>query len=97
MLLRRDVQGRNFRHIAPYWGKLNIVQKIWVLSKERLTTEDIKNEMILPTDHTGQNNAVFCFKLDVMQKIWEWAKERLTTEEIRNDLLLCSEGQGKNV
>jgi len=70
------------------------------LAKERLTTEDIKNEMLLRTYRTGWNawhNAVFWVKLDVMQKIWEWAKERLTTEETRNDLLLCRDGQGRNV
>jgi len=53
------------------------VQKILELAKGRLTTEDIKNIMLLRTDHTGRNVwhiAANEGKLDTVQKIWEWAK-----------------------
>jgi len=55
------------------------------LAKERLTTEDIKNEMLLRRNHEGKNAwhiASFRGKLDVIEEIWKLAKERLTTEEI---------------
>ena len=68
--------------------------------KERLTAEEIKNEMLLRTDHEGKNAwdiAAYRGRLDVMQKIWEWAQERLTTEEIKNVMLLHTDNDGKTV
>jgi hypothetical protein len=60
---------------------------LWELAKERLTTEEIKNEMLLRTDGEGWTAwhiAAFRGKLDVMHKIWELVKKRPTTEEIKN-------------
>ena len=34
-------------HFAAYGGELDAMQKIWECAKERLTTEEIKNEMLL--------------------------------------------------
>jgi len=45
---------------------------IWDLAKKRLTTEEIKNEMLLRTDDEGRNawhNAAFGGELDAMQLI----------------------------
>ena len=64
------------------------------MAKESLTTEEIKNEMLLRTDGEGRNawhNAAYMGKIGVMQKIWELAKERLTTEEIKNEILLATD------
>ena len=75
------------------------MQKIWEWAKERLTTEEIKSEMLLRTDSEGRNAwliAAHRGKLDVMQYIWELAKESLTTEEIKNEMLLRTDHLGKN-
>jgi len=37
-------------HIAACVGKQDVMQKIWEWAKERLTTEEIKNGMLLGTD-----------------------------------------------
>ena len=58
------------------------------MAKERLTTEEIKNEMLLRTDSKGRNVwqiAAFCGRVDVLQKIREFSKEILTAEEIKNE------------
>jgi len=67
------------------------------LSKERLTTEEIKNEILLTTDREGWNAwdiASFRGDVDVMREIWVLANEGLTTEEIKNELLLRSDREG---
>jgi len=76
----------NAWHIAAFWGNLDVMQRLWELAKERLTTEEIKNEMLLRTDGEGRNVwhiAAYWGKLDVMQRFWVLAKKRLTTEEIK--------------
>ena len=60
------------------------------MAKERLTTEEIKNEMLLHTDAGGGNVlylAAYESNLDAFREIWELAKERLTTEEIKIEML----------
>jgi len=50
------------------------MQKKWELVKERQTTEEIKNEMFVGTDHEGRNawhKGELVGKLDVVQKIWK--------------------------
>jgi len=84
MLLLTDVGGRNAWQNAAFCGDLDVMQNIWVLIKERLTTEEIKNEMFLRTDGEGRKAwhfAAYRGVLDAMQKIWEFVKERLTSEE----------------
>jgi hypothetical protein len=70
-------------YTAAYSSKHDLMQKIWEMSKERLTTEAIKIEMFLSTDVQGRNacnTALFRGKLSVTQKIWNLAKKRPTTE-----------------
>jgi len=65
------------------------MREIRKLAKERLTTEEIKNEMLIRADGKGKNAwniAVYSGKVDVMREIRELSKERLTTEEIRNEM-----------
>jgi hypothetical protein len=62
------------------------MQKVWELAEEKLTTEEIKNEMVFRTDREGRtvwHLAIDGSKVYIMQKIWEWAEEKLTTEEIK--------------
>ena len=76
------------------------MQKIWEWAKGRLTTEEIKNEMVLSTDRIGRNAwhiASYRGNVDAMQKIWELAKDILTTEEIKYEMLLGTDGMGRNV
>jgi len=53
------------------------MREIWELAKERLTTEEIKNEMLFGTDGKGWtawHNASFRGDVDAMREIWELAK-----------------------
>jgi len=36
--------------IMQLWGELDVMQKIWEWVKERQTTEEIKNEILLNTE-----------------------------------------------
>ena len=77
MLLRTD-HRRNAWHIAAFEGKLNVMQKIWKQAKERLTRGEIKNEILLVTDHEGRNVwyiTAYGGELVVMQKMWELLQE----------------------
>jgi hypothetical protein len=56
------------------------MQKLWDLAKEKLTTEEIKNEMLLRTDNEGRTAwhlAAYRGQKDVKQKLWDWAKGNL--------------------
>jgi hypothetical protein len=56
------------------------------LAKETLTTEEIKNNLLLATDSDGKRIwqvTVDNGNLDVMQELWELGRENLTTEEIK--------------
>jgi hypothetical protein len=65
-------------------------------ANEKLTTEEIKNNLLLATDNkenpsgswqqSGQNRNI--------RKIWEWAKGKLTREEINIKLLLDTDYEG---
>jgi len=75
------------------------MQEIWEWAKERQTTEETKNEMLLRTEHEGRNawHVAACWGiLDVMQIVWDWAKGRLTTEGIKNEMLLRIDIKGRN-
>jgi len=73
--------------------------EIWDLAKQRLTTDEIKNEMFLRTDREGINfSHIASFRGDVgvMQRLWELAKERLTTEELKNKMFLRTDSEERN-
>jgi len=62
------------------------MQNIWELEKERLITEEIKNELLLRTDHEGKNAwhiTAYRVELYILQHIWVLARERQTTQEIK--------------
>ena len=71
-----------------------ILQKLWECAKENLTTEEIKNKLLLITDEEGMTPwhiAAEEGNSEILQKICEWAKENLTTEEIINKLLIMTD------
>jgi len=54
--------------------------KLWDLAEEKLTTEEINNNLLLATDNSGLTAwhwAACNVKLDILLKIWEWAEEKL--------------------
>ena len=74
----------NAWHIAAFRGNVEAMREIWELAKERLTTEEIKNEIILRTECEGRNAwhiAAYWGNVDAIREIWELAEERLTTED----------------
>jgi len=69
----------NAWNIAAFEGELNVMKNIWELAKERLITDEIKNEMLLRRDHNGMNAwniAAFEGELYVMKEVWVLCKER---------------------
>jgi hypothetical protein len=56
------------------------------LVRKIITTEEIKNNLLLTSDWDGQifwHVAVDNGNVGVMQEIWEFAREDLPTEEIK--------------
>jgi ankyrin repeat protein len=46
LLLATDRDGQTALHVAARYGNLDVMQKIWECSKENLTKEDIKNNLL---------------------------------------------------
>ena len=76
------------------------MQIIWDLVKEKLTTEETKNELLLGTDREGRtawHEATYWGKLDIMQQIWKCAKGKLTTGEINNKFLIATDHKERTI
>jgi len=70
---------------------LEVLQKVWELAEEKLTTEEINNKLLLGTDNKGKaawHYAAENGNLEVLHEIWKCTEAKLTTEEINNKLLL---------
>ena len=73
--------------MAAQCGESEILQKVWEWAKEKLTTEEINNKLLLATDRKGRtvwHTAAFFGIPEIFEEVWDWAKETLTTEEINN-------------
>jgi hypothetical protein len=71
-------------HLTPSCWEAGVIWEIWEMAGENVTTEEIKNEILLRTDKEGRTawHLAECGgQADVMQEIWEMDKEKLTTEE----------------
>jgi len=70
--------------MAAEWGKLEELQKVREWAEEKLTTEEIKNKLLLHTDNEGRT-ALHIYaqmgNLEALQKVWEWAEKKITTKE----------------
>jgi len=53
MLLRTDLEGLTVWVRAVYYFNQNVLQKIWEWAEEKLTTEEIKNEILLRIVNEG--------------------------------------------
>ena len=87
MLLGTDSEGRTAWHLAAHWGNLEELLQIWKWADEKLSKEEINNNLLLGTDNKGKT--VFHLasgkgNLEVLHKFWELAKMKLTTEEVNN-------------
>jgi len=69
------------------WGKIRTMGSWQTVRKTfRLTTEEIKNKILLATDserRTAWQLGGKGGKQEILQKILGWVKENLTTEEIK--------------
>jgi len=100
---RRQIQNMSYEaetvwHVAAFLGNLKVIEKLWEWAEEKLTTEEIKNKLLLGTDkegRTGLHIAAQESKFEILQKVWEWAEEKLTTEEIKNKFLLGTDDEGR--
>jgi hypothetical protein len=75
-----------------------MLQKVWEWANGKLTTEEIKNNLLLATGIWGI--AVFHAaakggELGVLQRVWEWPNKKITTEETNNELLLATDAMGR--
>jgi len=76
--------------VAARKGGQEILQKIWELTEEYLTTEEIRH-MLLAKNKSGRTvlqEAAMLGNVELLQKLQEWAREKLTTGEVNNKLLL---------
>jgi len=70
-------------------GLFRDITNVWDWAKNKLTTEEIKNKLLLGTDNKGKTAwywAAQKYNLEILHKILEWAKEKLTPEKINNKL-----------
>jgi len=89
--------GKTTSHWASKYGGLNFLQTLWEFAKEKLTTEEIKNNLLLLTVCERRTAWLLAAEWDILgtlQLLWEWAEEKLTTEEIKNKLLLGTDCEG---
>jgi len=85
---------------AAQQGKTEIFMKLWDCTKEELTTDEFKNEVLLAKDESKQtiwHIAATNGNVHIVEKMWEWAKEKLTTEEFNNKLLLAKDDMEQTV
>ena len=77
--------------MAAFWSGRYLLQEAWQWAKENMTTDEIRNKLLLATDSDGENVwhvAAKMGELDLLQEMWEWAKENMTTNETKNMLFL---------
>jgi hypothetical protein len=100
---RLGVQSRNENiegtiwHVAAIVSNLKVLNKLWEWTKEKLTTDEIKEKVLFDTDKIGRNIWHLASEggnLEKLSNTWEWAKENLTREEINNKLLLNTDNEG---
>jgi len=86
-------------HWAACEGNLDVLQKLWNCTKEKLTKENYKYDMVLVANNEGWtawHRATYVGNPDLLQKLWDWAEGKVTTEE-GNNLFLVTDNEGKSV
>ena len=54
LILDTDHNGMTVWHVAAEWDKPEILQNVWDMAEEKLTTEEINNQLLLVTDNMGR-------------------------------------------
>jgi len=88
-LFATDHKGRTFLHLATLNNELEVLQKLGVWAKYKLTTEDISKKLLFARHHNGStiwNCATGLWRTILLQKLLEWAKEKLRAGEITKEL-----------
>ena len=90
-----DFSDKHKKHTAlqkaAQEGKTEVFLKLWDWTEKELTTEEIKNKVLLAEDESKQtiwHMVATGGNLDIVEKIWDWSTEKLSAEEI-NKLLLA--------
>ena len=80
--------------------KPEILQNIWDLAEENLTTGEINNKMLFATDRMGKtvlHLATLNSEIEVLQKLRVWAKEKVTAGDVSKKLLFARYHNGRTV
>ena len=67
------------------------------MAKEKLSANEVKNNLSLATDCNGMtawHAAAERGNLEILQEIWNLAKDKLPADEVKNKLLLATECNG---
>jgi len=83
--------------LAAEGSNKGLLQKIWDFVKDNLTTEEIKNIVLLATDRDGDTAWHLVAEgsnKDLLQKIWDFAQDILTAEEIKYMFFLATDSNG---
>jgi len=71
--------------ITAKWYSLPLLHEILECGKEKLTTEEVINKLLLVTDVNGRTAWQVAMRdsyVEILQQLWEWAREEITTDEI---------------
>jgi ankyrin repeat protein len=92
LLIARDHYERTAWHLAAERGNTDLLETIWKLARQKLTTEEIRNKLLLGNIKGNKNAwqiAAGKGKVQVLEKLWEWAREELTPGELKNKLFMA--------
>jgi len=71
--------------VAACCGKVNSLQKIWNLAKEKLRTKEVHKKLFVQNhEQTVEVSAIFS-EFVFLQNSGQWAKQELTTEEMERN------------
>jgi hypothetical protein len=60
--------------LAVEQGTPEILQEVWDWAKEKLTTEEINNKLLLATDNKGRtiwHIAAKCVNPEILENVWD--------------------------
>jgi hypothetical protein len=76
------------QYTAAQNGNAEIVQKIWDCAKQNLTTEELKNRILLATKHLGQSPLHYATRSGnkhLIEKVWQLTEGNPTIQELNNN------------
>jgi len=113
LLLRQDDQRQTAWHKAVLVGNIQALKGLWEWAKKVLTTQQLKNELLLAKvefTYTKAPDFVQKYKTktalqwaaqegntEIFLKLWDWTKAELTTGEIKNEVLLFKDKSNQTV